>query len=79
LPGMLYGRHAARHSRPIFIRRRPMPRRKNARWAPVDLISVFEGVGAYRPEDDAAELKTLEDFGCPSCGIVPGHVHRPTR
>jgi dihydroxy-acid dehydratase len=39
----------------------------------VDLISVFEGVGAYRAgKIDAARLKTLEDFACPSCGSCSG-------
>jgi dihydroxy-acid dehydratase len=39
----------------------------------VDLISVFEGVGAYRANKiDAARLKTLEDFACPSCGSCSG-------
>ena len=39
----------------------------------IDLISVFEGVGAYRANKiDAARLKTLEDFACPSCGSCSG-------
>ncbi|MBL6960427.1 MAG: dihydroxy-acid dehydratase [Anaerolineales bacterium] len=39
----------------------------------VDLISVFEGVGAFKAgKIDAARLKTLEDFGCPTCGSCSG-------
>jgi dihydroxy-acid dehydratase len=39
----------------------------------VDLISVFEGVGAYRAgQIDAARLKTLEDYACPGCGSCAG-------
>lgn len=39
----------------------------------VDLISVFEGVGAYKAgKIDAARLKVLEDYGCPSCGSCSG-------
>jgi len=39
----------------------------------VDLISVFEGVGAYRAgKIDAARLLELEKHGCPSCGSCSG-------
>jgi dihydroxy-acid dehydratase len=39
----------------------------------IDLISVFEGVGAYQAgKIDAARLKRLEDFACPSCGSCSG-------
>jgi len=39
----------------------------------VDLISVFEGVGAFQSgKIDAARLKMLEDFACPSCGSCSG-------
>jgi dihydroxy-acid dehydratase len=39
----------------------------------VDLISVFEGVGAFKAgKIDASRLKTLEDFACPSCGSCSG-------
>lgn len=39
----------------------------------IDLISVFEGVGAYKANKiDASRLKTLEDFACPSCGSCSG-------
>ena len=39
----------------------------------IDLISVFEGVGAYQAgKMDAARLKMLEDRACPSCGSCSG-------
>ncbi len=40
----------------------------------VDLISVFEGVGAYQQRQDrrAEELKELEDVACPTCGSCSG-------
>ncbi len=40
---------------------------------PVDLISVFEGVGRVaRKEWTAGKLKTLEDCACPGCGSCAG-------
>ena len=38
------------------------------------MISVFEGVGAYKAGKivDAARLKILEDYACPSCGSCSG-------
>ncbi|MDO8490450.1 MAG: dihydroxy-acid dehydratase, partial [Dehalococcoidia bacterium] len=39
----------------------------------IDLISVFEGVGAFKAgKIDAKRLKVLEDFACPSCGSCSG-------
>lgn len=39
----------------------------------VDLISVFEGVGAYKAgKIDDARLKLLEDYSCPTCGSCSG-------
>ena len=39
----------------------------------VDLISVFEGLGAYQSgKIDADRLKVLEDYACPSCGSCSG-------
>ena len=39
----------------------------------IDLVSVFEGVGAYKAgKIDAARLKMLEDYGCPGCGSCSG-------
>ncbi|MBN2306017.1 MAG: dihydroxy-acid dehydratase [Anaerolineae bacterium] len=72
VPGMLMA--AMRLDIPtIFISGGPMPAGKTPDGRTVDLISVFEGVGAYKAGkiDDAA-LKTLEDFGCPSCGSCSG-------
>jgi dihydroxy-acid dehydratase len=39
----------------------------------IDLISVFEGVGAYSAgKIDERRLTTLEKFACPSCGSCSG-------
>lgn len=72
VPGMLMG--AMRVDIPtIFVSGGPMPAGKTPDGRTVDLISVFEGVGAYKAGAiDEAELKTLEDFGCPSCGSCSG-------
>jgi len=71
-PGMLMA--ALRVNVPtIFISGGPMKagRLKDGRKA--DLISVFEGVGAYsRGQIDEAALKELEDSACPSCGSCSG-------
>lgn len=72
VPGMLMG--AMRVDLPtVFISGGPMAAGKTPDGRKVDLISVFEGVGAYqagRIDDD--ELKLLEDYGCPSCGSCSG-------
>jgi dihydroxy-acid dehydratase len=72
VPGMLMA--AMRLDIPaIFVSGGPMPAGVTPDGRKVDLISVFEGVGAYRAgKIDEAELKTLEDFGCPSCGSCSG-------
>jgi len=72
VPGMLMG--ALRLDIPtIFISGGPMPAGVTPDGRTVDLISVFEGVGAYKAgKIDQAELKTLEDHGCPSCGSCSG-------
>jgi dihydroxy-acid dehydratase len=72
VPGMLMG--ALRVDIPtIFISGGPMPAGKTPDGRTVDLISVFEGVGAYQAgKIDDAELKLLEDHGCPSCGSCSG-------
>jgi dihydroxy-acid dehydratase len=72
VPGMLMG--AMRVDIPtIFISGGPMAAGKTPDGRTVDLISVFEGVGAYKAgKIDEAELKTLEDYGCPSCGSCSG-------
>ncbi|HEX9029782.1 MAG TPA: dihydroxy-acid dehydratase, partial [Anaerolineales bacterium] len=71
-PGMLMA--AMRLDVPaIFVSGGPMPAGRTPQGEPVDLISVFEGVGAYQAGTiDAARLKTLEDSACPSCGSCAG-------
>ncbi|MCZ2094942.1 MAG: dihydroxy-acid dehydratase [Anaerolineae bacterium] len=72
VPGMLMG--AMRVDIPtIFVSGGPMAAGKTPDGRTVDLISVFEGVGAYKAGTiDEVELKTLEDYGCPSCGSCSG-------
>ncbi len=72
VPGMMMA--ALRVDIPaIFISGGPMAAGKTPQGQIVDLISVFEGVGAYKAgKIDAAQLKTLEDYGCPSCGSCSG-------
>ena len=72
VPGMLMA--AMRLDIPtIFVSGGPMPAGHTPDGRTVDLISVFEGVGAYKAgKIDDAELKVLEDYGCPSCGSCSG-------
>ncbi len=72
VPGMLMA--AVRLDIPtIFVSGGPMAAGKTPDGRSVDLISVFEGVGAYKAgRIDSAELKVLEDYGCPSCGSCSG-------
>jgi len=72
VPGMMMA--ALRVDIPaIFVSGGPMAAGKTPEGETVDLISVFEGVGAYKAgKIDAARLKMLEDFGCPSCGSCSG-------
>jgi dihydroxy-acid dehydratase len=72
VPGMLMG--ALRLDIPtVFLSGGPMAAGKTPDGRTVDLISVFEGVGAYQAgKIDDKELKTLEDYGCPSCGSCSG-------
>ena len=72
VPGMLMA--ALRLDVPaIFVSGGPMPAGRTPAGKVVDLISVFEGVGAYQAgKIDAAQLKELEDFACPSCGSCSG-------
>jgi dihydroxy-acid dehydratase len=72
VPGMLMA--ALRVNIPaIFVSGGPMPAGRTPDGEIVDLISVFEGVGAYKAgKIDAARLKLLEDHGCPSCGSCSG-------
>ncbi|HEY3358530.1 MAG TPA: dihydroxy-acid dehydratase, partial [Polyangia bacterium] len=72
VPGMLMA--AMRLDVPtIFVSGGPMPAGRTPDGRVVDLISVFEGVGAYKTGAISdRELKTLEDHGCPSCGSCSG-------
>ena len=72
VPGMLMG--AMRLNIPtIFISGGPMKAGVTPDGRVVDLISVFEGVGARQAGKITDEdLKTLEDFGCPTCGSCSG-------
>jgi len=57
----------------IIISGGPMAAGKTPEGETVDLISVFEGVGAYKAGIISEEqLKVLEDFGCPTCGSCSG-------
>jgi len=72
VPGMLMG--ALRVNIPtIFISGGPMAAGRTPAGKVVDLISVFEGVGQYKAGTiSEAELKELEDHGCPTCGSCSG-------
>jgi len=72
VPGMLMA--AMRLNIPtIFISGGPMKAGVTPDGRTIDLISVFEGVGAYRAgKIDEAQLKVLEDYGCPTCGSCSG-------
>lgn len=71
VPGMLMA--ALRVNIPtVFVSGGPMKAGQLDGQA-IDLISVFEGVGAYQAgKIDEAELKRLEDAGCPGCGSCSG-------
>ncbi|MBI2569775.1 MAG: dihydroxy-acid dehydratase [Candidatus Schekmanbacteria bacterium] len=72
VPGMLMA--AMRLDIPtIFISGGAMAAGKTPSGKTVDLISVFEGVGARQAGSISdRELKELEDFGCPTCGSCSG-------
>ena len=72
VPGMLMG--AARANIPtIFISGGPMRAGVDRSGQKVDLISVFEGVGAHAAGTiDDARLEELEIAGCPTCGSCSG-------
>ncbi len=71
-PGMLMG--ALRVNIPtIFISGGPMRAGVGPSGVAIDLISVFEGVGAVQAgTSSAAELEALERSACPSCGSCSG-------
>jgi dihydroxy-acid dehydratase len=72
VPGMLMA--AMRVNVPtIFISGGPMAAGKTPEGETIDLISVFEGVGAFSAgKIDEKRLSTLERFACPSCGSCSG-------
>ncbi len=72
VPGMLMA--AARLDVPaVFVSGGPMKAGRTPDGQVVDLASVFEGVGQLRAgKIDAARLKILEDYSCPSCGSCSG-------
>ena len=72
VPGMLMA--AMRVNIPaIFVSGGAMPAGRTPDGEVVDLISVFEGVGAHQAgKMDAARLKVLEDHACPACGSCSG-------
>ncbi len=72
VPGMLLG--AMRVNIPaIFVSGGAMAAGKTPEGETIDLISVFEGVGAFSAgKIDEARLTTLERFACPSCGSCSG-------
>ena len=72
VPGMLMG--AMRVNIPtIFVSGGPMAAGRTPEGESIDLISVFEGVGAFSAgKIDEKRLTTLERFACPSCGSCSG-------
>jgi dihydroxy-acid dehydratase len=72
VPGMLMA--AARMNLPsIFISGGPMLAGKDAKGGKIDLISVFEAVGAVRSNRmTEKELSFIEDAACPTCGSCAG-------
>jgi dihydroxy-acid dehydratase len=72
VPGMLMA--AMRVNVPaIFISGGPMAAGRTPDGEAIDLVSVFEGVGAYQAgKIDGRRLKMLEDLACPSCGSCSG-------
>jgi dihydroxy-acid dehydratase len=71
-PGMLMG--AARVNVPtVFVSGGPMAAGRDRSGQKVDLITVFEGVGAFAEgRIDGARLEELEETGCPTCGSCSG-------
>jgi dihydroxy-acid dehydratase len=57
----------------IFVSGGPMAAGKTPEGETIDLISVFEGVGAFKAgKIDEARLKILEDHSCPTWGSCAG-------
>jgi dihydroxy-acid dehydratase len=72
VPGMLMA--ALRLDIPaIFISGGPMKAGQTADGRTVDLISIFEGVGAYQAgKINERQLTELEQVACPTCGSCSG-------
>ncbi len=72
VPGMLMA--AMRVNIPaIFVSGGPMAAGRTEDGRPVDLISVFEGVGSYQSgKINDEQLLDLERNGCPTCGSCSG-------
>ncbi len=72
VPGMLMA--AVRLNIPtIFVSGGPMKAGRARDGRPIDLISVFEGIGAYRAgKIDDADLSDLEQAACPGYGSCAG-------
>jgi dihydroxy-acid dehydratase len=72
VPGMLNA--ALRVNIPaIFISGGPMAAGRTPEGEAIDLISVFEGVGAFSAgRIDEKRLTTLEQYACPACGSCAG-------
>lgn len=72
VPGMLMA--AMRLDIPtIFVSGGPMAAGKTADGRSVDLISIFEGVGAYQAgKITERDLTELEQVACPTCGSCSG-------
>lgn len=71
-PGMVMG--AVRVNIPaIFVSGGPMRTGRTSQGAPIDLTSVFEGVGRHRAGlITEQQLIELEERACPSCGSCAG-------
>jgi len=72
IPGMLMA--AARVNIPtIFASGGPMRAGKTPAGKVIDLVSVFEGVAAFKENKiTEQQLKELEDYACPGCGSCAG-------
>ncbi len=71
-PGMLMA--AVRCNIPtVFVSGGPMAAGRTPAGQSIDLISVYEGVGAYQAGKITAEqLAELENYACPGCGSCSG-------
>jgi dihydroxy-acid dehydratase len=72
VPGMLMG--ALRVNIPtLMVSGGPMAAGASAAGAPLDLISVFEGVAKFKKGDiPEADLTAMEEVACPGCGSCSG-------